>query len=275
MGGREIYQVISDSFQQKKSQGTSAQLLSEIRKWSGDRAAQAPDVRVLNDTSGEVFRTQQIALAVEPGLGISGSLYVPDAPGRKPAVLLVDMDAPLAERLASQGAVVLNLQPRGIPLPATNEDQAATKQNIRAWLIGKNMACLRAGDIRRGADVLLARPDVDGASFRAAARNISGVWLLMAAATDERIGRIWLDRTPYSLRAALQSPVVTRDLHDAIIPGFALHWDLDDLVKAMAPRSVLWTDPADWTHTVVPHLNGLLYRTFDEPDDRFLAELMK
>ena len=35
VGGREIYQVISDSFQQKKSQGTSAQLLSEIRKWSG------------------------------------------------------------------------------------------------------------------------------------------------------------------------------------------------------------------------------------------------
>ena len=79
-------------------------------------------MRVLNDTSGEVFRTQQIALAVEPGLGISGSLYVPDATGRKPAVLLVDMDAPLAERLASQGAVVLNLQPRGIPLPATNEE---------------------------------------------------------------------------------------------------------------------------------------------------------
>jgi hypothetical protein len=26
---------------------------------------------------------------------------------------------------------------------------------------------------------------------------------------------------------------------------------------------------------VVPHLAGFLYRTFEEPDDRFLAELMK
>jgi dienelactone hydrolase len=275
VGGREVYQVISDTFQQKMSQGTRAQLLAEIRKWSADGAAQAPAVRVLNEMPGEVFRTQQLALEVEPGLEISGRLYAPDAPGRKPAVLLVDLDAPLAERLASQGAVVLNLQPRGLPLPATNEDQAATKQNIRAWVIGKNMACLRASDIRRGVDALVARPDVGAASVRAAARNISGVWLLMAAATDERIGKIWLDRTPYSLRAALQAPVTTRDLHDAIIPGFALHWDLDDLVKAMAPRSVLWTDPSDWTHTVVPHLDGFLYRTFDEPDDRFLAELMK
>ena len=65
-------------------------------------------------TPGEVFRTQELALEVEPGLEISGTFYAPVAPGRKPAVLLVDMDAPVAERLAAQGAVVLNLQPRGV-----------------------------------------------------------------------------------------------------------------------------------------------------------------
>jgi hypothetical protein len=96
----------------------------------------------------------------------------------------------------------------------------------------------------------------------------------MAASIDARIGKIWLDRTPYSLRAALEVPIA-RDLHDAVIPGFALHWDLEDLVKAMAPRPVLWTDPTDWMRKVVPHLAGFLYRTFEEPDDRFLAELMK
>jgi cephalosporin-C deacetylase-like acetyl esterase len=272
--GHQIYQVILDRFRQRMSQGSTEQLLAEVRKWSGDRAGRPPVVHVLSDAPGEVFRTQQLALEVEPGLEISGTLYAPVAPGRKSAILLVDLDTPLAERLAAHGVVVLNLQPRGVPVPSTGEDQAATKQNIRAWVIGKNLAGMRAGDIERGVDVLVAQPDVDAGSVRAAARNVSGVWLLMAASIDARIGKIWLDRTPYSLRAALEVPIA-RDLHDAVIPGFALHWDLEDLVKAMAPRPVLWTDPTDWMREVVPHLAGFLYRTFEEPDDRFLAELMK
>jgi len=272
--GRQVYQVILDRFRQRMSQGSTEQLLAEVRKWSGDGAGRPPVVHVLSDAPGEVFRTQQLALEVEPGLEISGTLYAPIAPGRKSAILLVDLDTPLAERLAAHGALVLNLKPRGVPVSSTGEDQAAAKQNIRAWVIGKNLAGMRAGDIERGVDVLLAQPDVDAGSVRAAARNVSGVWLLMAASIDARIGKIWLDRTPYSLRAALEVPLA-RDLHDAVIPGFALHWDLEDLVKAMAPRPVLWTDPTDWMGKVVPHLAGFLYRTFEEPDDRFLAELMK
>ena len=272
--GRQIFQVILDYFRQRSSQGSTEQLLAEIRKWSGDGARQPPLVHVLSDTPGEFFRTQQLALEVEPSLEISGTLYAPRSPGRKPAILLVDLETPLAERLAARGAVVLHLQPRGLPVPSTGEDQAATKQNIRAWVIGKNLAGMRASDIQRGVDVLVARPDVDAASVCAAARNVSGVWLLMAASIDPRIRKIWLDRTPYSLRAALEVPL-TRGLHDAVIPGFALHWDLADLVKAMAPRPVIWSDPTDWMYKVVPHLPGFLYRTFEEPDDRFLAQLMK
>jgi hypothetical protein len=65
---------------------------------------------------------------------------------------------------------------------------------------------------------------------------------LLAAAIDTRISKVWLDRTPYSLRAALDRSMNT-DLFDAAIPGFALHWDLRDLTQAMENRPVLWTDP--------------------------------
>jgi hypothetical protein len=180
----------------------------------------------------------------------------------------------VAAGLAAHNLVVLNLEPRGVPLPKSQEDQSATKQNIRAWVVGKNMAGLRAGDIMRGVDLLADRPDVDAGHVRAAAREVQGVWLLMAAAIDPRIGKIWLDQTPYSLRAALDVPF-TRDLHDAVIPGFALHWDLNDLVKAMAPRSVLWTDPTDWRRIVAPRLEGFRYRTYGESDDPYWLELMK
>jgi len=272
--GRQVYQVISEGFHQRMSQGTTEQLQAEIRKWAGGPAGHPPSVRVVNDTSGDVFRTQQLALEVEPTLEISANLYTPNVPGRKPAVLLVDLPAAMAEWLAAHNFVVLNLEPRGVPLPKTREDQSGAKQNIRAWVIGKNMAGLRAGDIMRGVDLLVDRPDVDPEHVRAAARDGRGVWLLMAAAIDPRIGKIWLEQTPYSLRAALEVPI-TRDLHDAVIPGFALHWDLNDLVKAIAPRSVLWTDPTDWMRVVAPHLEGFRYRTFGEPDDAYWLELMK
>jgi len=108
----------------------------------------------------------------------------------------------------------------------------------------------------------------------AAARGVQGVWLLMAAAIDPRIRRVWLDRTPSSLRTALDNPL-SRDLHDAVIPGFALRWDLQDLVKATAPREVIWSDPTDWMQEVQPHLEGYLYRTHEETDGRFVKELLK
>ena len=98
---------------------------------------------------------------------------------------------------------------------------------------------------------------------------------MLAAAIDPRLGGIWIDHTPHSLRAALEAALTTRELHDAVIPGFALHWDLSDVVKAIAPRKVLWSDPTDWMHGVVPHLDGFRYRPFGEPDDDFLIELMK
>ena len=119
------------------------------------------------------------------------------------------MPAAAAEGLAARNLVVLNLEPRGVPLPKTQEEQSklpAGYQNIRAWVIGKNMAGMRAGDIMRGVDLLVDRPDVDAGHVRAAARDVQGVWLLMAAAIDPRIGKIWLDQTPHSLRAALEVP---------------------------------------------------------------------
>ena len=292
---RELSQVILDGFRKRMQQAPrtmsgdfvpndpsfrrrieagAGELTAELQKWSAYDPVRPPAVRVLSEVQGELFRTTQLAIDAEPGLNITATLYAPNASGRKPAVLLVNFDPALAVRLATSGNVVLNIQPRGIPVPATGEDQAAAKQNIRAWVIGKNMAVLRADDIRRGIDVLVARPDVDPASIRAAARELPGVWLLLAAAMDQRIGRVWLDRTPYSVRAALEAPVV-RNLHDAVIPGFALRWDLDDLVKAMAPRTAVLSDPVDWLGTVAPHRSGFLYRTFEEPDDRFLTELMK
>ncbi|HUV96963.1 MAG TPA: hypothetical protein VMV98_05790 [Acidobacteriaceae bacterium] len=104
---------------------------------------------------------------------------------------------------------------------------------------------------------------------------------MLAAAADPRIDKIWLDRTPYSLQAALENSMAS-DLWDAVIPNFVLHWDLDDLVKAMGKRQVLWTDPTNWMHGVVALGSPYQYRyvvggttdLVNAQDDAFVHELL-
>jgi hypothetical protein len=72
-------------------------------------------------------------------------------------------------------------------------------------------------------------------------------------------------------------------LFDAVIPSFALHWDLDDLTKAMENRPVLWTDPTNWMGHVVPLGSLFRYRTVlgdatdlhDAEDHAFIEDLIR
>jgi hypothetical protein len=194
----------------------------------------------------------------------------------------VPSTASLAERIANTGRVVLELEPRDAPGEGERPYVGNWLTNARANRIGRNLPAMRAHDILRGVDLLASRSDVDPASIRATARGVKGIWLLLAAAVDSRIATVWLDRTPYSLRAALENSMNT-DLFDAVIPGFALHWDLDDLTKAMADRPVLWTDPSNWMGH--PVALGLTFRyrytigdttdLHDDQDNAYLEEFVR
>jgi hypothetical protein len=74
---------------------------------------------------------------------------------------------------------------------------------------------------------------------------VKGIWLLLAAAVDPRIQKVWVDRTPYRFSEALHN-TLNANLLDAVIHGFALRWEIDDLRRAMAARPVMWTDPSNW-----------------------------
>ena len=90
----------------------------------------------------------------------------------------------------------------------------------------------------------------DPASIRGYARGVKGFWLMLAAAVDPRLSRIWLDRTPISMRTAFENPLASF-LFDAMIPSFARHWEFSDLEKAIGARRILRTDPANWMNQVV------------------------
>lgn len=290
-GSRKLYQLILDEYHAKKRQGTIPELLAELRRLNVPSEGTPPEVRVADESDGPEGRRQRVHFECEPGVEIGGKLYLPAAGGRKPAVVLVadktssywiPSTASLAERIARTGRVVLELEPRDSPGEGNRPFVGNWLTNSRAIQIGRNLTAMRAHDILRGIDLLSARNDVDPASIRAVARGVKGIWLLLAAAIDNRIAKVWLDRTPYSLRAAVENSMNT-DLFDAAIPGFALHWDLDDLTRAMGNRPVLWTDPANWMGRPVPLGPAFRYRyvigdttdLHDEQDNAYINELIR
>lgn len=284
-GSRRLHELILEDFRASKRPGTARELDAELRRLGIPSDGVPPVAKMLDESAVPEGRRQRISFESEPGVEIEGRLGIPAAAGRKPAVLVVadESTAELAEKILRSGRVVLELAVRDSPSEYDRRPFIGNwKTNARADLIGRNLPAMRAHDILRGVDWLASRSDVRPGSIRAAARGIKGIWLLLAAAADARIGKIWVDKTPYSLRAALERPMNT-DLFEAVIPGFALHWDLEDLVKAMGKRPVLWTDPVNWMRRVAPLGPAYLYRyvlgdTTDlagEQDARFLEEFLR
>ena len=257
-GSKKLYQILFADLHSRERRKTIPELSAELKNLKIPTDRSAPAVKILHETSGPGGRQEQIQFESEPGIWLDATLYLPLSGNRKPAVLMVKgpaffavtSQAAMAQKMVEQGQVVLEMQPRTMPVHENGPYTGDWEINARANLIGLNLPALRTHDILRGIDLLSARPDVDSQSIRSMARGVEGIWLLLAAAADSRIKGIWLDRTPYSMRAALENSVAA-NLWDAAIPGFVLHWDLDDLVKAMGSRRVLWTDPTNWIRTVV------------------------
>ncbi len=290
-GSRKLYQLILDEFRAKQRQATIPELLAELRRLNVPSDRTSPEVSIWDDSNGPDGPRQHVTFESEPGVAIGGKLYIPHAGGRKPAVLLVadkmssywiPSTAAVAEGIAKTGRVVLELEPRDSPGEGDRPYVGNWLTNARANRIGRNLPAMRAHDILRGVDLLAARDDVDPASIRVSARGVKGIWLLLAAAMDTRIAKVWLDRTPHSVRAALEHSM-NSDLFDAVIPGFALHWDLDDLTKAMGNRPVLWTDPTNWMGHPVPAGPAFRYRyvigdttdLHDEQDNAYIQEFLR
>jgi hypothetical protein len=268
-GSRRLHEILREELTRKRKPASRDELRAELQRL-GVVAPGVPAVK----TNGD-----EIVFDVEPGVPVRGRLYVPSAPGRKPAVLLIEdkpmpqplfvsrtrPTAPLAEALYKQGHIVLEMEPRDSPLQVESRAFVGNwLANTRANLIGLNLPAMRARDILRGVDLLAAREDVS--EIRGAARGVKGIWLLMAAAVDARLKKVWVDRTPHSVMAAYDRPI-GQFLTDALIPGFALRYEFGDFVE---PERLLWSDPTDWMNRVVPLGGAYRYRYTGESDDALI-----
>ena len=258
-GSRKLHQLILDGYRARKRRAAFLNCVAELRRLNIPSSGAAPDVRVLDESDGPEDGASASALKASRESRLAEDSIFPCKRTNRQycwwrirrATLRFYRLLALAQKIVRTGRVVLELEPRDAPGEGDRPFVGNWLTNARADQIGRNLPAMRAHDIVRGIDLLAARKEVDPISIRAAARGVKGIWLLLAAAVDTRIGKVWLDRTPYSLRAALENAMNT-DLFDAVIPGFALHWDLADLTKAMGNRPVLWTDPTNWMGRPVP-----------------------
>lgn len=169
-----------------------------------------------------------------------------------------------AKSIAAKGVTVLALNPRGLPVNPNPRYSGDWISNERAWLAGKNLPLLRASDIAAAARKLRARPGVRRVLVHA--QGVAGWWAIYALAHEPAIDGIWIDRTPHSIRAALDTPV-HQDLHDVVIPGV--------IPEAKAGAKIFWTDPTDWMRNVVKLEGGYVYRNVnDDAEDRLIDRFL-
>lgn len=209
-----------------------------------------PPAEAISTDQRTGYSVQTIRLADSPGINLTATLGIPDAPGPKPAILLLTPDPPTSadlDRLAAAGNIVF--VPQLPPGPTDLEGQKSTllgpfyMASLRASLIGKTLVGLRVDQVISAVDYLSSRPDVDASRLSAQGVGPMGIVLLHAALLDPRIRSITLDRTLVSYRMAVDDPA-PRDLAQSVIPGVLRHYDLDDLVMAIGvPVSIV--DPVD------------------------------
>ena len=288
-GSRKLHQIIREEMKARAEPRSVDELQAELRRLGVPSKRAASPIHVLGESTGTGYRVQQLRFESEPGVEVAGKLYLPGRSGRAPAVVIVEekrLPVPLnvqrsqsttalAETMVRAGSVVLELDPRGSPTAVDGRPFLGNwLTNERVDLVGRNLAAMRAHDILRGVDILAARPEVDATMIRGYARGVKGFWLLLAAAMDSRLTGLWLDRMPVSLRAAFDVPL-TNNLFEAMIPGFARHWDFPDLLKLMGKRPVLRTDPTTWMNRVVDAGPEFRYRYVGETDAKYVEEFLR
>lgn len=230
-------------------------IVTQVRATAGVTAkpgSTPPDVRIITTEQKDGWRLETISWpSVVSGVELGGALGIPDAPGKKPAVLLLTPDAASeadVEQLVSSGHVVFVPQmppgPKDYDSPKSHLMGPWYEETLRAYLVGRNLVGLRTDDAIRAVNWLDAQPYID--SGRIAIRGIGpmGIVALHAAVLDARIHSVTLDHTLTMFRAAFDDPA-PRDLAQSVIPGVLQHYDLDELVAALLPRTVTVIDPVD------------------------------
>ncbi len=222
------------------------------RELSFYEAATTPlRITLFGETARPASRLEKLTYESEPGIAIPALLFVPSGgPARKPAIIFADgkgksSAAAEAEQLAAKGYITLvpDLRGFGETQPALDRRDSFVRNfgdygnTLTALLIGKTMVGMRAADLVRAVDLLAARQDVDPARIAVVGRTAAAIPALFAALFDSPIKSLALDGMLLSYDAVVKERI-HQGIVDQIVPSALKHFDLPDVIAAIAPRKV-------------------------------------
>jgi len=234
--------------------------LAEVKRLAGIRPRQGKlTVQAAGTLEREGCRIEKLVLERPGEVPVPALLFVPKPPrGKLPAVLYVDgrgksRDAKPGgpvEKLVSDGCVVLSIDARGFGETAVTKPRRYWHDEFSiAYLaihLARPLLGQRVEDALAALAVLAERPEVDPAKLRIVGIEAGGPVALHAAALDERLAEVSVERAIESWMDVVATPVCKNQLNQ-IVPAALTRYDLPDLVQAIAPRPVHIVQPVDPT----------------------------
>jgi cephalosporin-C deacetylase-like acetyl esterase len=253
LGGETVF-----SLNQKRAQllkrGSVSQ--EQVRRLIGyEKAESTVTVRPFGTLERPGYRIEKLVYDSEPGIVVPALLFLPEGTGRRAGVIYVHGRGKSAavgeiESLVRSGNAVLAIDGSGM-----GETRMPSASNGSDWpryfgdfesamtllLSGKTLVGSRTRDITRGVDLLAGRNEIDRERIYGAAVEGGGVALLHAAAIDDRIRKIALDRTLVSYQSIVDHKI-HRGVFEDVIPGVLKSYDLPDLARLVSPRELRIVD---------------------------------
>lgn len=258
LGGETVFSLNQKRSQQAIAKRQPGDLAATVRKLTGYTPAKgSPRVRPYGTIERVGYRIEKFTYESEPGIVIPSLLYVPQGAEKRPAVVYVDgqgkaeADAD-AEQFVKAGVTVLSIDARDFgETRAVAESRSTWSRYFGDWdsgmtalLIGKPLVGMRAQDISRAMDVLLARPDVDPARVYCFGKGGGAPPALHAAVLDTRIKGLALEEMLVSYEA-VTARRFHRNVFEHVVVGALKHYDLPLLAGSLAPRPVWVVNAVD------------------------------
>jgi dienelactone hydrolase len=253
--------------------GDTAVLRRNIRRFLGfSPCRESPTLQTVETTAEQGYRRALVSYSSPDGDRIPAYLFLPDAAGLRPAVLVHhqhngerflgksevcglagDSLQAFAPALAARGVVVL--APDSICFEDRRRQRSGRKPDSGAdWLQHYNEMAYRllSGDLLMRkvlADSALALTVLESCEFVDRTRigmlghSYGGNTVLFHAALDERVRFACSSGAAGSYAAKMANDTGIEQAQ--VIPGFAQRWDIHDLVACIAPRSLLLVSATD------------------------------
>jgi cephalosporin-C deacetylase-like acetyl esterase len=214
---------------------------------------------IMGETQAEGFVIRKVVFESQPGLRVTGLLYLPQGQTteiRRPAILMTPghyptsktHDAGMAALFALNGFVVLSYDPIGMgerleyPDPAQPGKSLASQPtaehgeaSLQPMLIGDTLARYMVWDAMRGVDYLSALPQVDPHRIGAFGCSGGGTVTALLGALDTRVAAIGVACYITSFDALLPA-LGPQDAEQSDPRFISSGFDFPDWIELAAPR---------------------------------------